>query len=127
MSKGRRILIADDDDEIRLMVQRVASPYGFEVIEAANAKQALALATEKQPDLIVLDISFPGEDGRDILAHLKAEPLTAHIPVLVWSGRDAESARRIALSLGAEDFVEKASAQALLVRIKRLMVRLDLE
>ena len=122
---GRRILIADDDAEIRAMVRRVAGPYGFEVIEAANAAQAQALASEQQPDLIVLDIAFPGEDGRDILAALKADSRTTKIPVLVWSGRDAESARRISLGLGAEDFIEKASAQALLARIKRLMLRLE--
>ena len=122
---GRRILIADDDAEVREMVRRVAGPQGFEVIEAANAAQAQALASEQQPDLIVLDIAFPGEDGRDILAALKADSRTTKIPVLVWSGRDAESARRISLGLGAEDFIEKASAQALLARIKRLMLRLE--
>lgn len=106
------------------MVRRVARPHGFEVIEAANAAEAQMLATEQQPDLIVLDIAFPGEDGRDILATLKTDPRTAKIPVLVWSGRDAESARRISLSLGAEDFVEKASAQTLITRINRLMLRL---
>ncbi|MEP7051341.1 MAG: response regulator [Pseudomonadota bacterium] len=121
---GRRLLIADDDAEIREMVRRVARPHGFEVIEAANAAEAQMLATEQQPDLIVLDIAFPGEDGRDILATLKTDPRTAKIPVLVWSGRDAESARRISLSLGAEDFVEKASAQTLITRINRLMLRL---
>lgn len=121
---GRRILIADDDAEIREMVRRVARPHGFEVIEAANAAEAQTLAAEGQPDLIVLDIAFPGEDGRDILATLKTDPRTSKIPVLVWSGRDAESARRISLSLGAEDFVEKASAQTLLTKINRLMLRL---
>ena len=127
MASGRRILIADDDDAIRRMVVRVATPMGFEVIEVGHAVEVHAMALEKQPHLIVLDIEFPSGDGRDVLVRLKADPGTARIPVLVWSGRDAESARRIALGLGAEDFVEKATAQTLLAKIKRVLLRLESE
>jgi CheY-like chemotaxis protein len=73
----------------------------------------------------VLDIGFPDADGRDLLAKLKADPRTADIPVLVWSAqRDLESERRVALSLGAEDYVEKTDAHLLMRKIERLLFRI---
>ena len=63
--------------------------------------------------------------SRDLLANLKKDPKTAHIPVVVWSGRDAESDRRIAIGLGAEDHVEKGPASELVRKIERLLLRLQ--
>jgi len=61
-----------------------------------------------------------------VLAQLKAEPRTTAIPVLVWSGRhDLDSERRIAISLGAEDYVEKTDAQLLMRKIERLLLRIQ--
>jgi CheY-like chemotaxis protein len=76
------------------------------------------------PDLIVLDIHFPDADGRDVLSRLKADPRTTTIPVVVWSGRDPQSDRRIALDLGAEDYVEKRDPSTLLPKIERVLLRL---
>ena len=69
-------------------------------------------------------VRLPNADGRDLLSNLKRDPRTASIPVLVWSGQDADSQRRIALSLGAEDFVEKGTADELVSKIERLLFRL---
>jgi two-component system KDP operon response regulator KdpE len=103
-----RILLADDDPAVHRMVQRVAIDFGHELVQVRRGVAVLAMALESKPDLIVLDIGFPDADGRDVLAQLKAEPRTAKIPVLIWSGRhDLDSERRIAISLGAEDYVEK--------------------
>ena len=84
-------------------------------------------AAETKPELVVLDIAFPDADGRDILSALKADARTAAIPVLVWSGRDPQSDRKIALDLGAEDYVEKTDAQDLLRKIQRVLQRLHLD
>jgi two-component system KDP operon response regulator KdpE len=122
---GSRILLADDDPAVHRMVQRVASEFGHELIPVRRGVAVLAMALESKPDLIVLDIGFPDADGRDVLAQLKAEPRTAEIPVLVWSGRhDLDSERRIAISLGAEDYVEKTDAALLMRKIERLLFRL---
>ena len=121
-----RILLADDDPAIHRMVQRVAADFGHQLIQVKKGVAVLAMALESKPDLIVLDIGFPDADGRDVLAQLKAEPRTAPIPVLVWSGRhDLDSERRIAISLGAEDYVEKTNAQLLMRKIERLLLRLQ--
>jgi two-component system KDP operon response regulator KdpE len=122
---GCRILLADDDPAVHRMVQRVAAEFGHELIPVRKGVAVLAMALESKPDLIVLDIGFPDADGRDVLAQLKAEPRTAEIPVLVWSGRhDLDSERRIAISLGAEDYVEKTDAPLLMRKIERLLLRI---
>ena len=107
------------------MVQRVVSDFGHQLIQVKKGVAVLAMALESKPDLIVLDIGFPDADGRDVLAQLKADPRTSTIPVLVWSGRhDLDSERRIAISLGAEDYVEKTDAALLMRKIERLLLRL---
>ena len=125
MASPCRILLADDDPAVQRMVQRVATDFGHEVVQVRQGMAVLSSALEVKPDLIVLDIGFPDADGRDLLAQLKAEPRTAAIPVLVWSGRhDLDTERRIAISLGAEDYVEKTDAQLLMRKIERLLLRI---
>jgi two-component system KDP operon response regulator KdpE len=120
-----RILLADDDPTVQRAVQRIAADFGHDVFQVHLGSQVLSSALEQKPDLIVLDIGFPDADGRDVLAKLKADARTSDIPVLIWSARhDHESERRIALSLGAEDYVEKADAQLLMRKIERLLFRL---
>jgi len=99
------------------------------MIHVTAGGDVVTRAAKTKPELIVLDIAFPDADGRDILMALKADAQTAEIPVLVWSGavRDPESDRKIALSLGAEDYVEKTDAHTLLRKIERVLLRLDSE
>jgi two-component system response regulator MprA len=129
MSQGRRILIADDDRQIQRAVTRVAAQSGYDVIHVTTGSDVVTKVVETKPELVVLDINFPDADGRDILRTLKADARTAEIAVLVWSGaaRDPESDRKIALSLGAEDYVEKIDAATLLRKIQRVLLRLDSE
>lgn len=125
-TKGR-ILLGDDDVVLQRAVARVAGTRGYEVFSARTGIEVIMMASALQPELIVLDIMFPDADGRDLLRQLKDSPLTAQIPVLVWSATDNDSNRRIALNLGAEDFVEKGTALALLPRIARTLLRVRQE
>ena len=123
---SRKILLADDNRAIQEVVKRIAERRGHQVVQAVTGSSTLAVAIETQPDVIVLDMAFPDADGRDVLRKLKLEPRTAHIPVVVWSGRDGHgSDSRISLDLGAEDFVEKTDAQLLLLKLERVLLRLD--
>ncbi len=124
MSEGRRILIADDDPEVQRALKRLAEKNGFELVSVLAGRDVYQAALEHPPDLIVLDIHFPDADGRDVLSRLKADARTASIPVVVWSGRDPQSDRRIALDLGAEDYVEKREPATLLPKIERVLLRL---
>jgi len=124
-SSHRSILLADDDEVVQAAVSAAAQKYGHRVIRATSGAATVELAAAAQPDVVVLDIHFPDADGRDVLAKLKADPRTAHIPVIVWSGRKAnESDSRIALELGAEDFVEKSNGDFLMLKLERVLLRL---
>jgi CheY-like chemotaxis protein len=124
----RRILVADDNRALQQAVKRVGERRGHEILHAITGAGTLIVAAESQPDVIVLDMDFPDADGRDILRKLKSDERTAHIPVVVWSGRDGHiSDSRISLDLGAEDFVEKTDAHLLVLKLERVLLRLDQE
>ncbi len=107
-------------------MKRVATQFGHELLQVTTGAEVLRSANTLMPDLIVLDVSFPDADGRDLLAQFKADERTRDIPVLVWSApHDRDSASRIALSLGAEDYVEKESAQLLMRKIERILLRIE--
>jgi CheY-like chemotaxis protein len=124
---GRRILLADSDPEVQRTVRLVASKHGHEIILVATGAEVFAQAVASLPDLIVLDTQFPDADGRAVLVQLKADPSTACIPVVVWSGgrEERQSERRIALDLGAEDYVDMVNEELLVRRLERLFFRLS--
>lgn len=125
MGKGQRILLADSKREVRDAVERLGHEYGYHIVQATTAAEIWKSALGGKLDLIVLDVTLPDADGRDLLAQLKKDPRTARIPVLIWSARDPESDRRIALDLGAEDYMEKGPPQDLCGKIQRLLLRLE--
>jgi CheY-like chemotaxis protein len=127
LARSRKsILLADDDEIVQAVVGAAAERYGHRVLRATSGVAALEMAAASQPDMVVLDIRFPDADGRDVLAKLKANPRTAHIPVVVWSGRrTSESDSRIALELGAEDYVEKGDAEILMLKLERVLLRIS--
>ena len=124
--RRRRILLADDNEQVQEVVRRLAERHGHTLIRVTTGATVTDTAIHAQPDVIVLDIGFPDADGRDILNSLKTDAKTAHIPVIVWSGRSGHpSDRRISLDLGAEDYVEKGDALLLLRKLERVLLRLD--
>lgn len=127
MSAGARILVAENDGSVQALVERAFQKEGYVVVSALTAAAMLAEIAQEKPDLIVLAVRLPDGDGRDLLATLKKTPRTRSIPVVMWSGRDTESDRRIALDLGAEDYVEMGPASELVRQIERLLLRLRLQ
>jgi DNA-binding response OmpR family regulator len=124
MGRGmsRRILVVDDDVHVQAVVKRVAEAAGFEVLQAFDGPPGLALAAAEKLELIVLDINMPTMDGRDVLKRLKGNPSTTDVPVLVYSGRDSQYDRVVALQLGAADYIDKPfEPSALMRKIGRLI------
>ena len=125
MASGERILVVEDNDLVLAMVTRALEKAGYAVGQASNGVEMRKQLDGARPDLIVLDVGLPDMDGRDLLAALKKDPRTRDIPVLVWSGGRNESDRRIALDLGAEDYVQKGPPSALVPKIERILFRLS--
>ncbi|MGH2731258.1 MAG: response regulator transcription factor [Actinomycetota bacterium] len=88
---GPKVLVAEDDPSVRMTLEFVLSDEGFEVLVAVDGEQALRLATEKLPDVILLDSMMPKMDGKEVLKALRAHAPTSSIPVLVLTGMDRES------------------------------------
>ena len=82
----KTILIADDEEDMRLLFKKRLITMGFSVIVADNGKDALLLAESKHPDLIILDVLMPGMDGPEIAKRLKEIPETMDIPVIFLTG-----------------------------------------
>ncbi len=96
------ILVVDDDPTFVRLVTGLLEREGHEVVQARDAESALSVIDARRPDLVVLDIEMPGMSGLELLNRL---PAGAQVPVIVVSGREAETERVLALDLGADDFV----------------------
>ena len=101
----RRVLVADDEEDVRILVSRILKDMGFEVETASDGEEALTRMEEARPDLLILDLMMPGLDGLGVLTRMKAMPDAP--PVVVLSARgDYESFRR-GISDGASAYVFK--------------------
>ncbi len=116
MSKAR-LLVVDDEPQIRRVLKPSLHASGYEVREAASGREALAQFAENSPDLIILDLGLPDIDGKEVLRKLRLA--TTQTPVIILSAREREGEKIAALDLGANDYVEKPfAAGELLARIR---------
>jgi DNA-binding response OmpR family regulator len=83
---GQVVLVAEDDQSVRMTIEFVLQDEGFDVLLAEDGEQALQMALESKPDVILLDQIMPKMDGKEVLLALRAEDSTRDIPVLVLSG-----------------------------------------
>jgi type IV pilus assembly protein PilB len=118
-----RVLVADDDPQMRRLVRAVLEREGVQVIEAADGLYALDLVGQHQFDLIVLDLNMPRLDGIGVLEELGARVTTAQIPVIVLTAAGDESEAK-ALDLGARDYLTKpVRPTALTARVRAVLRR----
>lgn len=119
MSERRsRVLIVDDESEIREMTSLLLSSHGYQVETAANGEIALDLLHQQGTDLILLDINMPTMDGWQTLRLLKEDPALESIPVIMFSVNYEVREKLHALQLGAADYVTKPfDTEGLLTRI----------
>jgi two-component system cell cycle response regulator len=117
-----RLLIVDDvPTNIKVLEAKLRAEY-YEVLSAASGTQGLEIARAQYPDLILLDVMMPGIDGFEVCRRLKAEPATAHIPVVMLTALDGVEDRIKGLEAGADDFLTKPIDEtALLARIRNLV------
>ncbi|HVW57426.1 MAG TPA: PleD family two-component system response regulator [Rhizobiaceae bacterium] len=117
-----RILVVDDiPANVKLLEIRLLAEY-FEVLTASNGAEALEICEDGKVDVVLLDIMMPGMDGFEVCQRLKADPATAHIPVVMVTALDQTSDRIRGLEAGADDFLTKpVNDLQLLTRVKSLV------
>lgn len=104
----RRVLLVDDDADIRIITtMSLEQVGGWEVVVATSGAEALTRATEDKPDVILLDVTMPGMDGRATLAHLKASESTRTIPVIFMTARVQRKEVERYMELGAAGVISK--------------------
>ena len=116
---GKRLLLADDNADMREYVKRLLSAQGYEVLIAENGEAALQLIRTQPCDLILTDVMMPRLDGFGLLRAVRAEPQLASVPVIMLSARAGEEARVEGIAAGADDYLTKPfAARELLARIQ---------
>src|ERR687889_589653 len=117
-----RLLVVDDEPNIRELLSASLRYAGFEVATAADGQQALTLASSFRPDLLVLDVMMPGPDGFGVVRRLRETG--RHTPVLFLTARDAPEDKVSGLTLGGDDYVTKPfSLDEVLARIRAVLRR----
>ena len=99
-----KILVADDEAEIRSLLKLYLENEGYSVVEAVDGLEAMEKLKRDKPDLCVLDIMMPGMDGYQVLRKLRED---SNIPVIILSAKDADSEKILGLNLGADDYIAK--------------------
>ena len=116
-----RILVVDDDPQIREVLRIALGRAGFETCFARNGVEGERLARSDRPDLVVLDIGMPEKDGLDLCRALRAE---SNVPIIFLTARDDEVDKIVGLELGADDYLTKPfSPRELIARIRAVLKR----
>jgi len=119
---GKRVLVVDDDTKTVELVKLYLNRDGYRVLTAYDSAEALRLARENRPDLIVLDLMLPGIDGLEVCRTLRDE---SDIPIVMLTARSTDDDKLIGLGLGADDYVSKPfSPRELAARVRAVLRRL---
>lgn len=124
MSQKKRILLIEDEEDISAIIKLQAELSGYKLhVEVDGVNGYRAIEREK-PDLVLLDIMLPGQNGYDVCRKIKANPELRNIPVVIISAKDEELDVLLGLELGADDYVAKPfSPKVLMSRIKAVLRR----
>jgi len=126
MEPTKKILIADDEAGVVMVLGMRLRANGYKVIAAHDGAQTIELAHKEKPDLIVLDIKMPGKNGYSVLQDLREAVCTRSIPVVFFSALPPEQAEKKATQLGADGFVSKsADPEEIVLRIKDIFDRIE--
>ena len=102
-----KVLIADDQPNIRLSLAMILADAGYEVMEAGDGRGTLELARHERPDVILLDVWMPGMHGFEVLKTLRSNPATESIPVVMLTVLEAARGERAGMSLGVTHYITK--------------------
>jgi two-component system response regulator ResD len=118
---GRKVLVVDDEESVRELIELYLKKEGFQVIQARDGKEALRLNGEHHPDLMILDLMLPALDGWEVCRQIRS---TSKVPIIMLTARTEEVDRIVGLELGADDYVVKPfSPRELVARVKAILRR----
>lgn len=122
----RKLLIADDEEGIRSLVRMTLADDSYQILEARDADEALALAQQHRPHLMFLDVMMPGLSGFDVCRTLKADPSTAEITIIMLTAQAQERDREEGVAAGADDYFTKPfSPVGLLYKVEEVFARTE--
>ena len=122
---SHHVLVVDDEPDITALVAYHLAKAGYQVATAASGPEAIRLAEDQAPDLVVLDLMLPGLSGYEVLEALRRRPQTQDLGVILLTARKEEADRIRGLSLGADDYLVKPFApQELVLRVGAVLRRL---
>ena len=126
MQRKKKILIVDDEKQLVSLVSLHMKMSGYEVLSAKDGEEALAIAREEAPDLIILDLMLPKMDGWEVCKRLRTESNIGDIPVIMLTARSEAGDKLKGFECGADDYVTKPfSPRELVARVKRVLARAE--
>jgi two-component system cell cycle response regulator DivK len=107
MTVGKVVLHIEDNTDNRLLIRRLLQAYGYQVVDAENAKRAREILVTQKPDLILMDINMPDVDGYTLTNELKMMPALQGVPIVAITANVMKGDRERTLSAGCDGYIEK--------------------
>src|SRR3954468_1159257 len=125
MSRQHRVLVVEDEQDIAMLIKHALERSGDAQVDIVpSGDEALRAATQSQPDLLILDLNLPVLSGTEVCRVMRAQPGTAHIPIIMLTARTSEADRVAGLDLGADDYISKPfSLRELAARVRAVLRR----
>src|SRR5436309_623947 len=126
MASAQKILVIEDEPDIRKLVQYNLTQEHFNVVEAEDGEQALSLLQREKPNLVILDLMLPGLSGLELCKMLRQRSDTEKLPVLMLTAKAGEADRIVGLEMGADDYLAKPfSPRELVARVRAILRRAE--
>jgi phosphate regulon transcriptional regulator PhoB len=126
MKTGQKILVVEDEPDIRKLVNYNLAQERFRVLEAEDGEQGLKMVQREKPDLVILDLMLPGLSGMELCKILRERSETERLPVLMLTAKAGEADRVVGLEMGADDYLTKPfSPRELVARVRAVLRRVE--
>ena len=125
---NEKILVVDDEEYILELISFNLTNNGYTVLTANNGIDAVKIASEEKPNLILLDLMIPGKDGYDVCKEVRSNIEIKNIPIIMLTAKSEEIDKILGLELGADDYITKPfSVRELLARVKAVLRRFSMD
>lgn len=105
--RAPKVLIAEDNDDIRIMMKMLLGMRGYDVVEARDGQETLEVAREQRPDIILMDLQLPRLNGFDVTRFLRQDEQLRNTPIVLVTGHDPAKHRSLALAAGCNAYIQK--------------------